>query len=55
MASSNWYCCNDKCPLGKTRKCGRYKCFAPAGIKDFRNCTFKMQGGKVICQYKKPV
>lgn len=55
MTSSNWYCCNDKCPLGKTRKCARYKSFAPAGVTDFRKCSFKIQGDKVICQYKKNV
>lgn len=55
QSSGNWYCNNEKCPLGKTRKCGKYKCFAPAGVTDFRCCQFKMQGDKVICQYKKPV
>ena len=55
MQNSNWYCNNDKCPLGKTRKCRKYKCFAPAGVKDFRCCKFKTQGDKVICQYKQPI
>lgn len=54
MSSSNWYCCNDKCPLGKTRQCGKYKSFAPAGVTDFRNCQYKIVAGKVVCQYKKP-
>lgn len=55
QSANNWYCCNDKCPLGKTRQCGRYKSFAPAGVKDFRNCSFTEQNGRVICQYKKPI
>lgn len=49
----NWYCNNDKCPLGKNRQCKRYKCFAPAGITDFRKCEFVIKNGKVCCQYKK--
>lgn len=55
VQSANWYCCNEKCPLGKTRQCGRYKSFAPAGVTDFRTCNFTIKNNKVICQYKKPI
>jgi hypothetical protein len=52
--SNNWYCSNENCPLGKTRKCRKYKSFAPAGITDFRKCNFTTKDGKVICPYKQP-
>ena len=55
MMSNNWYCNNDSCPLGKTRKCSRYKSFAPANVTDFRKCNYTIKDGKVICQYKRNI